>query len=58
MDRYYQYCMNGITGAKVIEGCKQNNISCHELKFSLFGVYVADEFPEKLQLLLKQCQPY
>ncbi|MBU2938385.1 aminotransferase class IV [Lacinutrix sp. C3R15] len=38
-----QYCMNGITRAKVIEACKLNNIVCHQKDFSLFDVYGADE---------------
>lgn len=38
-----QYCMNGITRAKVIEVCEQNNIPCHQKNFSLFDVYGADE---------------
>ena len=38
-----QYCMNGITRAKVIEACKRNNIPCHQKDFSLFDVYGADE---------------
>ncbi|MEM6515440.1 MAG: aminotransferase class IV [Bacteroidota bacterium] len=38
-----QYCMNGITRAKVIEVCKKNNIICHQKNFSLFDVYGADE---------------
>ncbi|MEM5564173.1 aminotransferase class IV [Psychroserpens sp. AS72] len=38
-----QYCMNGITRAKVIEACKRNNITCHQKDFSLFDVYGADE---------------
>lgn len=38
-----QYCMNGITRAKVIEVCKQDNIPCLERNFSLFDVYGADE---------------
>ncbi|WP_417289468.1 aminotransferase class IV [Corallibacter sp.] len=38
-----QYCMNGITRAKVIEVCKQNNIVCKQKNFSLFDVYGADE---------------
>lgn len=38
-----QYCMNGITRAKVIEVCKKNNIICKEKDFSLFDVYGADE---------------
>ena len=35
--------MNGITRAKVIEVCKQNNIVCKQKNFSLFDVYGADE---------------
>ncbi|MCR9131461.1 MAG: aminotransferase class IV [bacterium] len=38
-----QYCMNGITRAKVIEVCEQNNIPCYQKNFSLFDVYGADE---------------
>lgn len=38
-----QYCMNGITRAKVIEVCEENNIPCHQKNFSLFDVYGADE---------------
>ena len=38
-----QYCMNGITRAKVIEVCKNNEISCLQKNFSLFDVYGADE---------------
>lgn len=38
-----QYCMNGITRAKVIEVCKRLNIPCYEKNFSLFDVYGADE---------------
>lgn len=38
-----QYCMNGITRAKVIEACNRNNIVCHQKDFSLFDVYGADE---------------
>ncbi|GGW70759.1 branched-chain amino acid aminotransferase [Winogradskyella epiphytica] len=38
-----KYCMNGITRAKVLEVCKENNISCYEKDFSLFDVYGADE---------------
>jgi len=38
-----QYCMNGITRAKVIEVCKENNIPCYQKDFSLFDVYGADE---------------
>ena len=38
-----QYCMNGITRAKVIEACSQNDIPCHQKSFSLFDVYGAEE---------------
>ena len=38
-----QYCMNGITRAKVIEVCKNNEIPCLQRNFSLFDVYGADE---------------
>ena len=38
-----QYCMNGITRAKVIEVCERNGINCHQKDFSLFDVYGADE---------------
>lgn len=38
-----QYCMNGITRAKVIQVCQENNIICHQKDFSLFDVYGADE---------------
>ncbi|WP_299333886.1 aminotransferase class IV [uncultured Psychroserpens sp.] len=38
-----QYCMNGITRAKVIEACSRNGIVCHQKNFSLFDVYGADE---------------
>lgn len=38
-----QYCMNGITRAKVIEACQQNNIPCQQKNFSLFDVYGANE---------------
>ncbi|SDS56771.1 branched-chain amino acid aminotransferase [Formosa sp. Hel1_31_208] len=38
-----QYCMNGITRAKVIEACERHGISCHQKDFSLFDVYGADE---------------
>ncbi len=38
-----QYCMNGITRAKVIEACGKNDISCLQKNFSLFDVYGADE---------------
>jgi branched-chain amino acid aminotransferase len=38
-----QYCMNGITRAKVIEACGKNDIPCVQKNFSLFDVYGADE---------------
>ncbi|MCZ4410620.1 aminotransferase class IV [Cryomorphaceae bacterium 1068] len=38
-----QYCMNGITRAKVIEVCERNGIPCHQKDFSLYDVYGADE---------------
>lgn len=38
-----QYCMNGITRAKVIQACKRNGIVIREKDFSLFDVYGADE---------------
>ncbi|WP_397362344.1 aminotransferase class IV [Olleya sp. R77988] len=38
-----QYCMNGITRAKVIEVCQTNGIKCFQKDFSLFDVYGADE---------------
>ena len=38
-----QYCMNGITRAKVIEVCQENDIPCQQKNFSLFDVYGADE---------------
>ncbi len=38
-----QYCMNGITRAKVIEVCKNNEIPCLQKNFSLFDAYGADE---------------
>ena len=38
-----QYCMNGITRAKVIEVCKNVEIPCSQKNFSLFDVYGADE---------------
>jgi len=37
------YCMNGITRAKVIETCRKNGIPVHEKNFSLMDVYSADE---------------
>jgi branched-chain amino acid aminotransferase len=38
-----EYCMNGITRAKVIEACERNTIVCKQKNFSLFDVYGADE---------------
>ena len=38
-----QYCMNGITRAKVIQVCDEHNIVCRQKDFSLFDVYGADE---------------
>ena len=38
-----QYCMNGITRAKVIKVCKNVEIPCLQKNFSLFDVYGADE---------------
>ena len=38
-----QYCMNGITRAKVIESCDKNGIVCKQKDFSLYDVYGADE---------------
>lgn len=38
-----QYCMNGITRAKIIEVCHLNQVTCFEKDFSLFDVYGADE---------------
>ncbi len=38
-----QYCMNGITRAKVIEACQKNNIPIKACDFSLFETYSADE---------------
>jgi branched-chain amino acid aminotransferase len=37
------YCMNGITRAKVIEVCRKNGITVQEKNFSLMDVYGADE---------------
>ena len=37
------YCMNGITRLKIIELCKNNNISVFEKNFSLVDVYSAQE---------------
>lgn len=38
-----QYCLNGVTRAKVIKVCKDNNIVIKEKNFSLTEVYDADE---------------
>lgn len=38
-----QYCMNGITRGNIIRVCKENGIPCHQVNFSLFDVYGADE---------------
>lgn len=38
-----EYCMNGITRAKVIEICEANGIKCHQKNFSLYDTYSADE---------------
>ena len=38
-----QYCMNGITRAKVIEACERFGIPVYQKNFSLFDVYGADE---------------
>lgn len=37
------YCMNGITRAKVIEVCRQNDIPVFEKNYSLVDTYGADE---------------
>lgn len=37
------YCMNGVTRAKVIELCRENAIPVFERNFSLFETYGADE---------------
>ena len=38
-----QYCMNGITRAKIIDCARKNDITCVERNFSLFDVYGAQE---------------
>lgn len=38
-----QYCMNGITRAKVIKAAGEHGIRCRQKNFSLFDVYGADE---------------
>lgn len=37
------YCMNGVTRAKVIELCRRNDIPVREKNFSLYEAYGADE---------------
>ena len=37
------YCMNGITRAKIINICEKNDIICHQKNFSLYDTYSADE---------------
>jgi len=37
------YCMNGVTRAKVIELCRENDIPVREKNFSLYEAYGADE---------------
>ncbi|MBC7739890.1 MAG: aminotransferase class IV, partial [Candidatus Saccharibacteria bacterium] len=37
------YCMNGITRAKVIDLCRANDIAVFERNFSLVDTYSADE---------------
>ena len=38
-----QYCMNGITRAKVLEACERHGIPSRQHRFSLADVYDADE---------------
>lgn len=38
-----EYCMNGITRAKVIEVCAKNDIPYFQKNFSLYDVYSSDE---------------
>ena len=38
-----QYCMNGITRAKVLEACERHGIPARQHRFSLVDVYDADE---------------
>ena len=40
---YADYCLPGITRAKVIELCQTNSIPCREARLSLSEFYVADE---------------
>lgn len=37
------YCMNGVTRQKIIDLCRQNDISVYEKNFSLYETYSADE---------------
>jgi branched-chain amino acid aminotransferase len=37
------YCMNGVTRAKVIDLCRANDIAVYERNFSLYDAYGADE---------------
>lgn len=37
------YCMNGVTRAKVIDLCRKNGIPVHEENYSLYEAYSADE---------------
>jgi branched-chain amino acid aminotransferase len=37
------YCMNGVTRAKVIDLCRENGIPVHEKNYSLYEAYSADE---------------
>ena len=37
------YCMNGITRAKIVALCRENDIPIHQQDFSLVDVYSADE---------------
>ena len=37
------YCMNGVTRAKIIELCRANDIPVFERNYSLFDAYTADE---------------
>ena len=38
-----QYCMNGITRAKIIAVCERLGLTCRQRDFSLYDVYDADE---------------
>ncbi|MEM7242713.1 MAG: aminotransferase class IV [Pseudomonadota bacterium] len=37
------YCMNGVTRAKIIQLCIENGIAVHQRNFSLYEAYTADE---------------